>query len=395
MLSLQQLSQAITRSDVASWLLATLRALGFTTTGWQPGRIQQVLLNAFSGVAAGQSQVATMIAEATGNEAAGPMLTLYSRGRFSNERVPAAKAIGDFRFSNAGTAPVVVAVGQLLVTDGYGVQFSNREGGTIPAGGSLDLEVEAVLAGASSNVANSSSLSLVTSIAGVSVSNPGPGDGVPWYSVQVGADAETDAELQQRNATKWGLLAIEKTAAALENLALSQSGVSKCLLVANNPRGPFTVDIYVAAQSALVSTAEISAAQAAFADLTLGTEAAWPPTDSPYPSSIRLYHPATQELTLTGAVYYEPQFSADDVRQELGDRLDALVASVPIGGLSYAAGVQNRLTVGDILEVMERTRGVRSVSLSSPAGDVVVGSSSLLVPPADWFAGLTLTKAAS
>lgn len=396
MLSLQQLSTAITRADVSGWLLSTLRSLGFTTTGWQPGRIQQVLLNAFSGVAAGQSQVASLVADATGNDGAtGAMLTLYSRARFSNERTPAQKAIGDFLLSNSGAAPVVLTAGQLIISDSYGVQFTNREGGTVPAGGSLSVEVEATKAGADGSIANGSTLTLVTSLAGVTVTNPGPGDSNPWYAVQVGADAETDAELRERNATKWGLLAVEKTATALQNLALAQSGVSKALVVDNNPRGPFTVDIYISGQAAIVSTAEIEAAQAAFADLTLGTEAVWPPTDSPFPSSVRLYHPSTQELTVSGAVDHEPQFSLADMQQEIGDRLTALVASVPIGGRSYAAGVANRLTLGDLHEVLERTRGVRSVTLTAPTGDVVVGSTSLLVPPADWFATLTLAPAVS
>ncbi len=395
MLSLQQLSQAITRADVSSWLISTLNSLGFTTTGWQPGRIQQVLLNAFSGVAAGQSQVATLIADATGNDGTGSLLTLYSRARFSNERVAALKAIGDFRFSNSSVAPVVVGVGQLLVTDQYGVQFTNREGGTILAGGYLDLEVEATKAGADGNIGNLSTLALVTSIAGVTVTNPGPGGGAPWYAVQTGADAEQDAELRERNATKWGLLAVEKTSTALENLALAQPGVAKSLVVSNNPRGQNTVDIYVSGQAAVLSDLEMAAIQAAFADLTLGTEAVWPTTETPYPSVIRLYKPATQELTVSGAVYYDPQFSLVSVQQELSARLNALVTSVPLGGRAYAAGVANRLTLGDLLEVIERTRGIRSATLTSPTGDIVIGTTTLLVAPSDWFASLTLAPAVS
>ena len=180
------------------------------------------------------------------------------------------------------------------------------------------------------------------------------------------------------------MLAVEKTSTALINLALKQDGVAKCFVNATNPRGPNTTDVYVAGQSALISNAQITDAQEAFATYTSGTESAWPPANIPFQSVIELKHPAALALTLVGTVYFDPQYTESEVEAELVIRLDAFVQLLPIGGKTYSQAAQNLITVGDLLEIIEGTPGVLSATLTTPAGNVSVSPSALVIPPADW-----------
>jgi uncharacterized phage protein gp47/JayE len=390
MLSISQIV-ALTRNQTATWLKNTLAALGFQTTGWQAGRNQQMMLNNFATSGAAFSQVAATLVEAGFSETSfGPALTLYSRSRFDNERTEAVKAAGPFLLTSTSSVPNVITVGQLFVTDSNGVEFSNTSAGTLAAGGTLELDFEAALAGSAGNIGNDSTLTLLTPLAGVTVTNPGPGGLVDWYTIQAGADEESDAELQRRNATKWGTLSVERTATAIEYLALGCDGVAKALVVATNPRGQNTTDVYVSGEDSLISTDDIEACQEAFSEYTMGTEAVWPPTETPYPSQIWVKHPATLALSLIGTVYYDPQFTLAEVQASILARVTAMVQAVPIGGKMYATGAANLLTIGDIHETIERSRGVMTVRLTTPTADITIPPTTLLTQPSSLFGSLSV-----
>lgn len=396
MLSLSQLRKPPTRAEVVAWSLETLNELGFQTTGWQEGRIQNTMLNAFGTVVSGVLQVvADHVEQGYNSTASGAGLTLLSLDRFGNERSGALKAAGPFRFANVGTIAHTVSVGELVVRDQNGVEFTNIEAGTIPSGGSVELDMEALLAGADGSIPNNSSLTLVTPKAGTTVTNPGPGDvngdgfADPWYTIRTGTDPETDIALRRRNASKWGLLSIEKTATAYVNLALSQQGVSKVRVIDDNPRGAGTVDVYVANGGSLLSIGDKEIAQAAFASLTFGTDSAWPPGNvGGFPSTVYVRDPLELELDLEGSIYYDPQFSLFEVQANVVQALNDFVALMPIGGIEYESG---EVTVGDITEVLEGTAGVRSITLTAlqggPPGDIDMQDTTLLTAPADWITG--------
>ena len=396
MLSLSQLRNPPTRSEVVSWSLETLRELGFQTTGWQEGRIQNTLLNAFGTVVSGVLQVvADHVEQSYNSTATGAGLTLLALNRFSNERSGALKAAGPFLFNNIGTIAHSVEVGSLVVRDPNGIEFTNIQAGTIPAGGSVLLNMEAVLAGSDGSIPNNSTLTLVTPKAGTTVTNPGPGDvngdgfPDPWYTIRTGTDPETDIALRQRNASKWGLLSVEKTATAYVNLALAQQGVNKVRVIDDNPRGAGTVDVYVANGGNLLSTGDKELAQAAFAARTFGTDSAWPPGNlGGFPSTVYIKDPLTLELDIEGSIYYDPQFTLLEVQANVTQALNDFVALMPMGGIEYESG---EVTVGDITEVLEGTPGVRSITLTAvqggTPGDIDMQDTTLLTAPADWITG--------
>lgn len=390
-------------------MIDTLQDFGFQTTGWQPGRIQHTILSACATAAFPFIQLGSALVRGAFNDlSTGSALTLYSKSRFDNTRTAALKTKGPFTINNTASVPYNVQIGQVVFTDTSGIEFTNTEAKTILASTSgQTLNVEAVLAGESGNIPNSSTLTLVTPLAGVSATNPSPGtdvngDPLPWYSIQTGVDEESDSALRLRNSTKWGLLSVERTATAYENLALKQTGVEKVRVVHDNPRGPGSVDVYVAAASSVLGAGDMAAAQAAFADYTFGTTATWPPTITDlaaFPdTATRVYvrTPSTLELTINGVVYYDPAYTEAEVKANLKAVLDAFVQNTPLGGYDYSPGPTNVVTLNDVVQAIETTVGVRTSTLTLPAGNTLLSDNQLLTGPSDWFTGrITMTAVTS
>lgn len=404
-LSVDQLQNPPTRAECTDFLIKLLQRLGFQTTGWQEGRLAHTILNtAASGLSAFAQLSATMINNTNNETAAGTALTYYSDSRFSNTRIAAVATVGPFTLTNSGTASYEISAGQLIFTSN-GITFTNTGSGTSVPGEPIDIDVVCSTLGDVGNIANNSTITLQTPLAGVTVTNPSPGqdsegNDLPWYTT-TGSDQETDSELRLRNSTKWGLLAVEKTETAVVNLALKQDGVEKAIAVTDNPRGDYTVDVYVSGSTSLISTAQITAAQENFAKYTFGTESVWPPTDLPKPSAYYLKNPTLRELILKGNIYYNPVFSESDMQDRVETALNDFVKLIPIGGRNYTNGATNLVTVGDIYETIETVQGVESVTLSevgpnpvtSPVGDIKLAETDLLTGPDDWFGATKLVLA--
>jgi uncharacterized phage protein gp47/JayE len=390
MLSLSQLSTPLTRNTVLEWALEVLKGFGFQTTGWQNGRIQKSMLRTFSTVFSdGTEMVATLTKMGINETASGVGLTLYSKSRYDNERIAAVRTAGPMVLTSTATIPYTIQVGQLIATTTTGRQFRNTTGGTLIAGGTLTLQWEAVLAGAAFNVGNGAVSILVTPLAGVTISNPDSGSG-NWFTT-IGADEEFDADLQRRNATKFATLSLEWVEAAYENFARNR-GARKVLIDASNPRGPGSVDAYLAADFLVYSDPEMLAFQQAFAERTFQTEAVWPPTDSPYPSHVYCKKPSTFTLDPQGVIYFDPSFTAAQVQQNVEQALDDFLTLMPIGGSNYSPGPSNVVMHSDLSDAIEDARGVLAVTLTNPTGNTAVGATSLVVRPSDgWFgSGLSL-----
>lgn len=404
-LSVEQLTTPPTRAETTDWLIKLLQRFGFQTTNWQEGRLAHSMLNTAVSAVSAFAQNSVNIVNSTSNDTAqGTALTQYSASRFSNTRVQAAQTIGNFILTNSGTAVYEISAGQLIFSNANGLTYINTEAATVGAG-ETTLEVKCETFGEVGNIGNNATITLQVPLAGVEATNPSPGDdsegnALPWYTT-AGADEETDTELRQRNSSKWGLLAVEKTSTAVVNLALAQDGVEKSTVIDDNPRGDYTADVYVSASASLISTAQITAAQEAFSHYMWNTESVWPPTETPRPSAIYLKNPTLQELLLKGNIYYNPQYTESDMEDRIQTALNDFVKLIPIGGRNYTTGATNLVTVGDIYEAIERVRGVESVTLTevgpdpvtSPVGDIKLQETDLLTYPDDWFGSSLLVLA--
>lgn len=395
MLSVENLRTTATMGGTYRWLIELLKAVGFETDGWQPGRIQRSLMTTFSAGNADLTELGKFIAEfGFGPTSSGPALKLFSKSRYDNDYFKAVKTSGPMRLRNKSSSSYPMEVGKVIVQDAAGVQFRNVTGGTLLPGSvgsptSLDLTFEAVKAGAVGNVGRSTVNKMVTQFAGVTVENNVTATPGPWFTT-TGLDEELDSALRKRNETKWALMSLDLVKEGFEALAL-KNGAIKVDVDDSNPRGQFTLDVYAGGQSSLLGTDVMQALQLAFSKRVFHTEATWlnpwPPGN---PSLVQVKHPPTQEFSLpAGVVYYSGELNSVKaaVRQALLD----LVILAPIGGYSYAPGPENIITMGDISDAIEECEGVKTATLGITA-DIAVAARHLVIPDqADPFFSLTFT----
>src|SRR5690606_5603268 len=371
MLSLQQLRTPFTRAQATAVVLEWLQQLGFVTTGWQNGRIQKTLVMLLSTLAADVSEVIRAIAEFGFNDfATGDALDEFSWSRYGNRKARATHTEGPMRLVSTATIPYTVEPGQLIAATDSGIQFRNVDGGVVPAGGELTLTWRAVLAGSRGNVGPHTVTRLLTPLAGVTVHND---TGNPWYTT-AGQDEESDESIRRRNATKWARLTVELVAESYENIA-REAGARKVKVHDDNPRGPGTIDIYCAGDSGLLGPADMAAIQQALANTAFQTDASWPPAADSRAAAVQ---PTPQALGIDVTIYHDPNVSGSTITQAATDALEDFIARTPIGGWSYATGLQNVIVPEDIVDILQDIEGVETVILTSPSAPVGVGPLNLV-----------------
>lgn len=396
MLSFEELLTPIPKSEVLEWTLETLKGLGFQTTGWQRGRIQYSLVETFATHFSDATEIVATLAKAGTNEtSSGVALILYSKSRFDNDIIAAVKTKGAMTLSNVGTSGHTIQVGQLIAKDTTGTRlYTNTTGGSLSAAsgatpGTLSLTFEALKAGSDYNVGNNTVTTLTTPIAGVSITNPDSGSG-SWITT-LGADQELDRTLRTRNSTKISTLSLEWTESRYIYEALSL-GVRKVKIDATNPRGAGSVDVYLAGDYLTYSDSAMLTYQQAFAARTFDTESVWPPTDAVQPSHVYCKKPLEHELDVQGIIYHDPQYTAAQMQTSVEQALDDFLTLMPIGGQDLSPGPSNIIPYSDLIEKIEKVKGVIASTITVPSGNVTVNPHALVVPPSDgWFgSGLSL-----
>lgn len=249
----------------ASYWLEMMRdaflALGTGLRNWNVGsRIRSL----FEAIAVALEEISFEAdAEYAGLYAAtssGARLTMRAK-ELGLTRKPEQKATGIVRFTVSG--PVTIPIGTKVATgdpasdDGV-KEYATTEGGVAPGAGPVDLRVEAVLAGASGNVAAGEVDTLVDNIPEVTdVTNPSP--------IAGGADEETDEDLRNRCALAPFRMGTGQPDRTWEVLAGDVIAVARTRVISNYA-GPGTFKVYVWSRDAegnLVggSTALVTAVQ--------------------------------------------------------------------------------------------------------------------------------------
>lgn len=368
-LSIEQLRTVPTRTQTLQWYLDQLSGLGFNATAWQSGTPQRTLLLGLSRVTSNFAEIGKQIAEMCFNQLArGAALEAYSIARFGNTPKPGTKAKYTETLTNAGTVPHTVGVGQLLLATKQGVQFRNTTGGTVAAGGgTLALTIEAIKKGAIGNVADGSITVLVTPLAGVTCTN---------VLLSSGEDPELDSALQLRNSTQWARLTVELVRDSYINLALSASdSIRRAEVNDTNPRGAGTIDVYIAGASSTSGLAEIEAAQDLFAERAFQTEPypadPAPSPANPDPTRVLVRAATGVPVDVAGTVYYGSTYSPADIQLKVEAAIAAYIALAPIGGYPYPSP-GNVIPKNNLEAAILKVPGVRTVTLTTPAADVVM-----------------------
>lgn len=320
MVDFADLIEPVTEDEILQQELNVLELQGFPVSAWQAGSVPRTLLQAFANVM--QDAWSTIQAVAKGSTlstAEGGWLDLLAASQYDETRQPGVFATGTVRLTDAGGGPHTIAVGQLYVATSSGLRYRNTTGGTLPLNGVLDLTFRAESVGSDYNVANGAITELVTSLSGVSVSNPAVGVTGTWLSVS-GAPEESDTALRERCRAKWATLSTGSPVSAYVYWALLQTNVTRAAVDDANPLGPGSARVYVDNAGAVAATQ-------AYIDAR-----------KPLGTLINVAAATTVSIPVAGTVYLQIEQLAA-AQTKIASNLAALSLETPIGGRIYAAEI--------------------------------------------------------
>lgn len=375
MLTLSQLRTPIARNDALDSVLAVLKSLGFATGSWQSGSVQRTLVEGTAEVWSALSQGVAALADMAFNETStGSFLSAFSRSHYANLRVGAVHTEGLVVLTGGAVGPPhTVTAGQLIAADPVtGYTYRNIAGGTVPASGTLTLTFRAEVAGAARNIANGALTVLKTPLAGVAISNPDPGSGT-WITTQ-GLDEESDERLRLRNSSRWATLAYATPADGYVHLALAaDTDVTRVLVDDSNPRGPGTLDVYIARATGVASGSDETTVQA------------YINTRRPVSADPLVIAAPASAQPVAGTVHITAALNTPAKHAEIAAAIDTYINSLPIGGevipgVPLPPGTSGFLVHSELVGAMTDVEGVRRVALTTPTADVAIVSFTLATP---------------
>lgn len=255
------LSDLVTEETAASFLakmLVIAQALGLTTESWLSGDPDLTLFDAFSRIQETKEAGIVAICRAGFLDlASGDGLTLCARYLFNTERNAATYATCTLRFTNGGALPVTVDPEDVTVKNATtGATYRNTTGGTIAAGGTLDVTIEAETAGSDATSGVGDIDTMVTAIPSITCTNT---------TSAVGADAESDTALRGRAKAKLGALSPNGPSDAYAYVAttpelVSDAVVTRVRVVHDSTVGEVTV--YLADDDGAVDAGTVTAVEA-------------------------------------------------------------------------------------------------------------------------------------
>jgi uncharacterized phage protein gp47/JayE len=246
-----------TADELLSFMLTRLGEKGWPTTDWEPGALALSLLEIDTDVLADVLASVQLIAKGGHLDLSeSDWLTLLARSQFQVERKAPVFALANVRLTcSAAAGPYTIGPGgsTIITADGRRYTSTNTTNQNLASGGTLDLTYRAESPGNAWNLSLATTLTLVTTLAGVTAAPRETFTGSGSAMVTPGVNEESDRALRARCKAKWALLGAEKTHDAyffLATSALDPSGnailgITKALVDDTNPDGPGTIRIYL------------------------------------------------------------------------------------------------------------------------------------------------------
>jgi phage-related baseplate assembly protein len=363
--TLAELTTPLTADEVEDAIYKALGVRGAKTTAWKPGAVVRTIIAGVSIVLAAFSELSALVAKGGFLElATGAWLTLVAQYVFGVERQGATFATGNVTLTNASGTPYSGGADDLIVQNSTTDALYRSTGAwSVPAGGAADVEVKAVVAGASGTSVATEIDTLVTTLSGVTVSNA---------SALEGSDEEEDDDLQTRCLQRTGALSPNGPADAYGYVARSAKtaggdaiGVTR---VATEAPGDGTVNVWVAdADGAVTGTASNPAT-----DLGAVAAAIWEQAE---PLAVQAVVDSATELntpiTYEAWIYTSAGLTTSEVEALVETALTSLFSNTPIGG--HLVGTNRRMYVDDISSAINAVRPeIFRVDVTVPAADFAV-----------------------
>lgn len=359
MLSYAQLTTPTTETEAQTLIIQRLSELGFSSKGWQSGSVQLTLVKLVAWLYAQfTTYVAAIVTGLFNDTSSGELLTRFSDSHYDNQRQAATSFVYRIRHTvEVGSGPHTVEVGDIVISNGVHL-YRNIEAGTLTSAGVVYLNYQAEIVGSGPNAAQGTITTLVTSVAGLSVINPDSGP------VVAGVDEETDDELRLRNTTKWATLSIDMPSDGYENVVLEAvPAIGRIKIDASNPRGPGTLDIYVAGPTGEAGDADVDAAQVAV-DARRSVTA-----------DVLVKKPTLGSLSVSGQIYIAASIDNAEGHEAIEDAIRGYVEAIPIGGEPLTDSTSGIDEAG-VKAAIRGVTGVKNVNLGM-ASDVLMTSYSI------------------
>ena len=180
-----------TVAEVEASIYALLESRGIKTANWKPGGVVRTIVAVVAVLAATFSDLVARVASMSFlDTATGDWLRNKAIGDFGVTPFDAAPARGVVRLTNTAGGSFSVDAGDLLVENpATGAQYRNVAPFSLGSLGTVDVEVESTEAGAWTSSDPGTITTMVSTLTGVTVTNP---------AALVGVDAESDAALRER-----------------------------------------------------------------------------------------------------------------------------------------------------------------------------------------------------
>ncbi|AUX25162.1 uncharacterized protein SOCEGT47_057060 [Sorangium cellulosum] len=199
LLPIDQLTKPLTRKQVRESIYRLLAAMNLPVTAWQDGGVAKAIISVVAAIFAGFTEVIALAIRANFLDTAeGIWLTLLAYYVYGVQRIEATFASGEVQLVNAGGGIFEFEPGEFICKHAVsGQQYTNVAFFRLEAGQTLTVAIRALEAGSRSSATPGQINVLVTTMRGVTCSNPAP---------VVGRDGETDPELRERCRDSLGAL---------------------------------------------------------------------------------------------------------------------------------------------------------------------------------------------
>lgn len=367
--SLASLLVQETKAAIYAAALQVATDLGLDTTSWRAGDPTRSTYHILSNVLESfESIIVLFIGSGFLDYATGAWLTLLAEQLFNVTRTEASFAtVTDYLLTNSGGGEYTLDAGDLTVKNSVsGATYHNTTGGTLTSSGTLEVDLIADVAGSDGSSAVGEIDELVTTLLGVTGSNP---------NACVGVDEESDAELRVRCRNKVAALSPDGPADAYAYVALTPdltgtSGPTRVRVFGESDTGVVTV--YVADADGNVSSDDRDAVEEAI--LTWATPLCITPVVT---SATGVNVP----VTYTVRIYRSVNLTEAEVEDAIADALAELFATRPIGGDIPEGDTTGSLYVSNIIGAIRDVfpDDIFSVTVSAPAADVALANNEVAI----------------
>jgi uncharacterized phage protein gp47/JayE len=343
MLTLEQIRTQLTEEEALADILEVLNAAEFELGAWQSGVIRASILRALAKFCVVCQAFADSLSRINFNaDSTGTALKHYSRENWGNNYIEAKATEGWEKFTGGAVGPPhTIEVGKAVVSDGVRT-FRNLEQFTVPQSGYIYAKIYAEVPGSAGNVPNGTITTMVTTYAGVTCSNAAYGSTGTWITKN-GANEETEDALRARNSSSVGILsALETLDDRYEYVARKAVVNARVKVDSSNPRGPGTVDVYVAGAAGVAGSEDIDDIDAKIQAAKFG--------------SVLTKAASAVSIDPVGTVYYSGSFAtaSASVTSKLLDYINGL----QIGGLDLSPGPANMVPEDGITTAIRSATGV-------------------------------------